>query len=59
MQSLITGYTVYFNLKNKHCGYLFQGRFGAKLVEGDFYLLSLTRYVHLNPVFTTAVKKLR
>lgn len=58
MQSLITGYTVYFNLKNKHCGHLFQGRFGAKLVEGDSYLLSLTRYVHLNPVFIAAVKKL-
>jgi len=58
MQSLATGYTVYYNLKNNHSGHLFQGRFGAKLVEGDSYLLSLTRYVHLNPVFIAAVKKL-
>ncbi len=58
MQSLVTGYTVYYNLKNNHSGHLFQGRFGAKLVEGDSYLLSLTRYVHLNPVFIAAVKKL-
>jgi len=59
MQSLTTGYTVYYNLKNKHSGHLFQGRFGAKLVEGDSYLLKLTRYVHLNPVFIAAVKRLQ
>jgi len=35
-----------------------RGRFGAKLVEGDSYLFSLTRYVHLNPVCIVATKKL-
>ena len=29
-----------------------QGRFGAKPVEGDEYLFRLSRYIHLNPVFT-------
>ncbi len=58
MQSLATGYTVYYNLKNNHSGHLFQGRFGAKLVEGDSYLLSLTRYVHLNPVYISSARKL-
>jgi putative transposase len=58
MQSLVTGYTVYYNLKNNHAGHLFQGRFKAKLVEGDAYLLSLTRYVHLNPVFVDGVMDL-
>jgi hypothetical protein len=33
-----------------------QGRYGAKLVEKDAYLLRLSRYVHLNPVFTTVVQ---
>ncbi|MDA3923453.1 MAG: hypothetical protein PF904_01985 [Kiritimatiellae bacterium] len=56
MQSLTTGYTVYYNLKNNYSGHLFQGRFGAKLVDGDSYLLSLTRYVHLNPVCIATVK---
>jgi putative transposase len=50
MQSLETGYTVYFNLRRRTSGHLFQGRFKAKLVEGDDYLLKLSRYVHLNPV---------
>jgi len=50
MQSLLTSYTVYFNLRHQRHGHLFDGRFKAKLVEGDAYLLSLSRYVHLNPV---------
>jgi len=51
MQSLETGYTVYYNLRHDSCGHLFQGRYGAKLVEGNEYLFKLSRYVHLNPVF--------
>jgi putative transposase len=56
MQSLITGYTVYFNKRHSRVGHLFQGRFGAKLVQGDEYLLKLTRYVHLNPVHRDGVR---
>jgi putative transposase len=58
MQSLLTGYTVYFNLRHSSSGHLFQGRYGAQLVEGDRYLLNLSRYVHLNPVHTARVKNL-
>jgi REP element-mobilizing transposase RayT len=50
MQSLLTAYTVYFNLSHQRHGHLFDGRYKAKLVEGDAYLLGLSRYVHLNPV---------
>jgi putative transposase len=58
MQSLETGYTVYYNLRRRTSGHLFQGRFKAKLVEGDDYLLKLSRYVHLNPVCVGKLKKL-
>ena len=58
MQSLETGYAVYYNLRHDACGHLFQGRYGAKLVEGDEYLLKLSRYVHLNPVFIGSEKSL-
>ena len=51
MQKLQTAYTVYYNLRHKRSGHLMQGRFGAKLVQGDKYLLALSRYLHLNPVF--------
>jgi len=58
MHGLETAYTVYFNLRNDRVGHLFQGRYGADLVEGDKYLLKLTRYVHLNPVCVKRVKEL-
>jgi REP element-mobilizing transposase RayT len=50
MQYLNTSYTVYYNVKHKKCGHLFQGRYKSIIVEADSYLLELTRYIHLNPV---------
>ena len=50
MQSLNTAYTVYYNVKRKRSGHLFQGRYKSILVDKDNYLLELTRYIHLNPV---------
>ena len=51
MQKLTTSYSIYFNLRHRRHGHLFDGRFKAKAVDGDDYLLKLSRYVHLNPVF--------
>ena len=51
MQRLQTAYTVWFNRKHQRSGHLFQGRYGAALVEEDDYILKLSRYVHLNPIF--------
>ena len=56
MQSLSTAYTVYYNLRHSRHGHLFDGRYKAKLVEGDNYLLALTRYVHLNPVQVGSIR---
>ncbi|MBI5873556.1 MAG: transposase [Candidatus Omnitrophica bacterium] len=49
MQCFNTAYTVYYNVKRKRCGHLFQGRFKSILVEADSYFAELTRYIHLNP----------
>ncbi len=57
MQSLSTAYTVYYNLRHERHGHLLDGRYKAKLVEGDDYLLALTRYVHLNPVQVGRIKR--
>ena len=43
-------YTQCFNRRHKHVGHVFQGRFGAILVERESHLLELARYVPLNPV---------
>jgi hypothetical protein len=57
MHSLGTAYTVYSNLRRQRHGPLV-GRYKAKPVEGDRYHRALSRYVHLNPVRTTAARKL-
>lgn len=49
MRSLATAYTMYYNLKYKSSGHLFQGRFKASLISDDAYLLHVTRYIHMNP----------
>lgn len=56
IQSLSTAYTVYYNLRHRRHGHLLDGRFKAKLVDGDDYLLALSRYVHLNPVCVGSMK---
>lgn len=50
MHNLDFRYTRHINRQHGRVGHLFQGRFGAFLVDGDAYLLELVRYIHLNPV---------
>jgi len=50
MQRLNTAYSMYFRYKHARPGHCLQGRYGAKIVEGNDYLVRLTRYIHLNPV---------
>ncbi len=48
----ITGqcYVQYFNLRHGRSGALWQGRFKSCLVDSERYLLSICRYIELNPV---------
>jgi putative transposase len=57
MQSLNTGYTVYFNRRHQRHGHLLDGRFKSEVVAGDSYLLKLSRYIHLNPVEVSSWKR--
>ena len=58
MQRLLTAYALYARYKHRRPGHLFQGRFKAKLVEDDAYLLAVTRYIHLNPVKIAACRRM-
>ncbi len=49
MRSVCTSYCMYFNKKYDRVGSLFQGIFKAVDIEGENYLLWLTRYIHRNP----------
>jgi putative transposase len=50
MQRLSISFTMAMNLRYKHTGGIFEGAFGAKLIDEDAYLTHLSRYIHLNPV---------
>jgi putative transposase len=45
-----SAYTIYFNIKRRRSGHLFQGRYKAILLDKDAYCQELSRYIHLNPV---------
>ena len=48
MHRLATGYTMYFNEKEKRSGALFQGVFKSVHINSNEYLLHLSSYVNLN-----------
>ena len=50
MQYLNARYAEWFNWRHELDGHLFQGRFHSVLVESDWHLLELARYLVLNPV---------
>jgi len=50
MQWLNGRYAQLFNRRHGIDGHLFQGRFGARLLESNWHLIELSRYIVLNPV---------
>jgi REP element-mobilizing transposase RayT len=48
MQKLGTSYTMFFNKHEKRSGSLFQGRFQARHIKGDYSLPLVASYVNLN-----------
>jgi len=57
MMRLSVSYTKAMNRRYDRAGSLFQGAFRAKHVDGDDYLVHLSRYIHLNPVFAGLVER--
>jgi putative transposase len=57
LQSLLTGYARRFNKVHRRRGHLFEGRYKAIVCDRDSYLLELVRYIHLNPVRASLVKR--
>lgn len=56
LQGINQRYTIYFNRRYRTVGHLFQGRYKAILCDKDEYLLTLVKYIHLNPVRAGIVK---
>jgi putative transposase len=57
MQSLLTSFTISLNRRHRSSGHVFQGRFTAHLVEQETYGAEVSRYIHLNPVRTKALRQ--
>lgn len=57
MQRFCISYTKAMNKRYERVGGLYQGVFRAKHVDEDKYLMHLSRYIHLNPVFAGLVER--
>ena len=58
MHYLNASYANYFTAKYKTNGPLFQGRYKSLLVDEDNYALTLSTYIHLNPIRAGLTKNL-
>jgi len=56
MKRLHTGFAIRFNRRQERCGYLFQGRFGSRVVADDGDLLAVIAYVLRNPLAAGVVR---
>jgi REP element-mobilizing transposase RayT len=50
LQSVLGGYSGYYNRRHRRIGHLFQGRFKSVLCEEEAYFLELVQYIHINPI---------
>ncbi|WP_096203280.1 transposase [Bacillus sp. FJAT-45350] len=57
MKQLNTNYAKYFNKKHHYVGHVFQGRYGAELIDSREYELEASKYIHLNPYEAKMVVK--
>jgi REP element-mobilizing transposase RayT len=58
MRHFNISYTSHFNRRHDRVGHLYQGRYKSILVQKDSYLTMVSRYIHLNPAKTDAMKSL-
>ncbi len=49
MKKIGISYAEYYNLRYEHTGHLFQDRYQSEPIENDEYLLTVFRYILLNP----------
>lgn len=58
MAQLLTNYVQYFNRRWGLIGHLLQDRYKSILVDKNSYLITLIRYIHLNPIKAGLCKNL-
>jgi putative transposase len=57
VKDLHSQYAIYFNKRYDANGHVFQGRYGAEIIENYPYFLKVSSYIHLNPVEAKIVER--
>jgi len=57
MKRIGTSYAWWYNKKYDRVGHVFQDRYKSECVEDETYLLTVIRYIHLNPVKAKITEK--
>jgi len=57
IKSIHTRYAMYFNKRYELTGHVFQGRFHSRLIMTNDYFLTVSKYIHQNPVEANIVEK--
>ena len=58
MKRIHTGFALRFNQRSERHGYLFQGRYGSRIVQDDADLVAVIAYVLRNPLEARLVRSL-
>lgn len=58
LSDITNSHTRYFNIKNGRFGALFQGPFKSKAIDSEESLLQVSRYIHINPNFSSRTNPL-
>jgi putative transposase len=56
MKTIHTLYAIYLNKKLDIDGHVFQGRYDSRLILSERYFLTVSRYIHRNPLEANMVK---
>ncbi|HEB12539.1 MAG TPA: transposase [Actinobacteria bacterium] len=59
MNRLLGGHSSYFNRRHNRVGHLFQNRYKSIVCQEEVYLITLVRYIHLNPLRANTVRDLK
>ncbi len=57
IKAIHTRYAIYLNNKLDTDGHVFQGRYGSKIILSEKYFLTVSRYIHRNPLEANMVAK--
>jgi hypothetical protein len=59
MHKINNMYSKYFNLKYERVGHVFQGRYKSSIIQDEFYMYNVLKYIHQNPIKAGLCKKIQ